>query len=139
VQEAQRRIPVQYGKRVRAMRGNRLMMVGGQSTHVPYAGQLGWHDPADLRQSSFLIFPSTIASYFVSSSAAWLASVANFVYRAFSPQYSWYWIFYFFLVIGFTYFYTDVVFRQQNLPETLQKPGRVHPGHPARPDHREAI
>ena len=49
VQEGQRRIPVQYGKRVRAMRGNRLMVVGGQSTHVPDARQLGGHDPADLR------------------------------------------------------------------------------------------
>ena len=35
VQEGQRRIPVRYGKRVRTMRGNRLMMVGGQSSHVP--------------------------------------------------------------------------------------------------------
>ena len=35
MERAQRRIPVQYGKRVRAMRGNRLMVVGGQSTHVP--------------------------------------------------------------------------------------------------------
>jgi preprotein translocase subunit SecY len=35
VQEGQRRIPVQYGKRVRTMRGNRMMMVGGQSTHIP--------------------------------------------------------------------------------------------------------
>ena len=50
VQEGQRRIPVQYGKRVRAMRGNRMVMVGGQSTHVPLARQLGGHDPVDLRQ-----------------------------------------------------------------------------------------
>ncbi len=127
VQEAHRRIPVQYGKRVRAMRGNRLMMVGGQSTHVPIRVNSAGMIPL-IFASSFLVFPSTIASYLVNSSATWLASIANFVYRAFSPQYSWYWIFYFFLVIGFTYFYTDVVFRQQNLAETLQRQGGFIPG-----------
>jgi len=77
---------------------------------------------------SFLIFPSTIASYFLASQTAWVAAIANFVNRMFSPQYNWYWIFYFFLVIAFTYFYTDVVFRQQNLPETLQRQGGFVPG-----------
>ena len=56
------------------------------------------------------------------------ASIANFVYRVFSPQYTLYWLLYFLLVVAFTYFYTDVVFRQQNLPETLQKQGGFIPG-----------
>jgi len=122
VQEGQRRIPVQYGKRVRAMRGNRLMVVGGQSTHVPIRVNSAGMIPL-IFAGSFLIFPSTIASYFLASQTAWVAAIANFVNRMFSPQYNWYWIFYFFLVIAFTYFYTDVVFRQQNLPETLQRQG----------------
>ena len=42
---------------------------------------------------------------------------------------SWsYWILYFMLVIAFTYFYTDVIFRQQNLAETLQRQGGFIPG-----------
>ena len=127
VQEGQRRIPVQYGKRVRAMRGNRLMVVGGQSTHVPLRVNSAGMIPL-IFASSMLIFPSTIASYFLNSSASWVAAIANFIYRVFSPQYNWYWILYFVLVIGFTYFYTDVVFRQQNLPETLQKQGGFIPG-----------
>jgi preprotein translocase subunit SecY len=127
VQEGQRRIPVQYGKRVRAMRGNRLMMVGGQSTHVPLRVNSAGMIPL-IFASSMLIFPSTIASYLVNSSATWVAAVANFIYRFFSPQYNWYWILYFFLVIAFTYFYTDVVFRQQNLPDTLQRQGGFIPG-----------
>jgi len=66
VQEGQRRIPVQYGKRVRAMRGNRMVMVGGQSTHVPLRVNSAGMIPL-IFASSFLIFPGTIASYFVNS------------------------------------------------------------------------
>jgi preprotein translocase subunit SecY len=127
VQEGQRRIPVQYGKRVRAVRGNRLVVVGGQSTHVPMRVNSAGMIPL-IFASSFLIFPSTIASYFVNSTTTWVASVANFIYRVFGPQYNSYWIMYLLLVIAFTYFYTDVVFRQQNLPETLQKQGGFIPG-----------
>jgi preprotein translocase subunit SecY len=127
VQEGQRRIPVQYGKRVRAMRGNRLMVVGGQSTHVPLRVNSAGMIPL-IFASSLLIFPSTVASYFLNIQPAWLAAIANFVNRTFSPQYNWYWIMYFFLVIGFTYFYTDVVFRQQNLADTLQRQGGFIPG-----------
>jgi preprotein translocase subunit SecY len=127
VQEGQRRIPVQYGKRVRVMRGNRMVMVGGQSTHVPLRVNSAGMIPL-IFASSFLIFPGTIASYFVNSANQLVASVANAVYHFFSFD-SWsYWILYFLLVIAFTYFYTDVIFRQQNLAETLQKQGGFIPG-----------
>ncbi len=127
VQEGQRRIPVQYGKRVRAIRGNRLMVVGGQSTHVPLRVNSAGMIPL-IFASSLLIFPSTIASYLVNSSSEFVSTVANAINRIFSPQYNIYWILYFVLVIAFTYFYTDVVFRQQNLAETLQKQGGFIPG-----------
>jgi preprotein translocase subunit SecY len=127
VQEGQRRIPVQYGKRVRAMRGNRLMVVGGQSTYIPLRVNSAGMIPL-IFASSFLIFPSTIASYFVNSSVPFVSSVATFVNRVFSPNNNMYWILYFVLVIAFTYFYTDVVFRQQNLSESLQRQGGFIPG-----------
>jgi preprotein translocase subunit SecY len=127
VQEGQRRIPVQYGKRVRAMRGNRLMVVGGQNTYVPLRVNSAGMIPL-IFASSFLIFPSTIASYFVNSAVPFVSSVATFVNRVFNPNYNMYWILYFILVIAFTYFYTDVVFRQQNLAETLQRQGGFIPG-----------
>jgi preprotein translocase subunit SecY len=127
VQEGQRRIPVQYGKRVRAMRGNRLMVVGGQNTYIPLRVNSAGMIPL-IFASSFLIFPSTIASYFVNSPVPFVSSVATWVNRVFSPNYNPYWILYFVLVIAFTYFYTDVVFRQQNLPETLQRQGGFIPG-----------
>ncbi len=127
VQEGQRRIPVQYGKRVRAMRGNRLMVVGGQSTHVPIRVNSAGMIPL-IFASSMLIFPSTIASYFVNSPSAFVSSVANAVYNFFTPAHAAYWLLYFLLVIAFTYFYTDVIFKQQNLAETLQRQGGFIPG-----------
>ena len=75
-----------------------------------------------------MIFPGTIASYFVYSANTTIAKVATWISTTFSPQSNLYWILYFFLVLGFTYFYTSVVFQQQNLPDTLQKQGGFVPG-----------
>ncbi|NOZ72955.1 MAG: preprotein translocase subunit SecY [Chloroflexi bacterium] len=127
VQEGQRRIPVRYGKRVRTMRGNRLMMVGGQSTHVPIRVNSAGMIPL-IFASSLLIFPSTLASYLQLSSTSWLAAIGTWVATNLSVGSTLYWLLYFFLVVAFTFFYTDVVFRQQNLPETLQRQGGYIPG-----------
>ncbi|MBC8447834.1 MAG: preprotein translocase subunit SecY [Chloroflexi bacterium] len=135
VQEGQRRIPVQYGRRVRAMRGQRLRVVGGQSTHIPLKVNSAGMIPLIFAQS-FLLFPGNIASYFLYSETPWIANVANAVYTVFNPQGNVYWIIYFIAVVGLTYFYTDVVFRQQNLPETLQRQGGFIPG--IRPGKRTA-
>ncbi|MEZ4580660.1 MAG: SecY family transport protein [Caldilineaceae bacterium] len=121
VHEGQRRIPVQYGKRVRTMRGNRMMMVGGQSTYVPLRVNTAGMIPLIFAQS-LLILPSTLASYFVAQ-PGWVGGVAQWFATAFSPQNFLYWLLYFLFTVAFTYFYTDVMFRQQNLPETLQKQG----------------
>lgn len=126
VQEGQRRIPVQYGKRVRTMRGNRLVMMGGQSTYVPMRVNTAGMIPLIFAQS-LLILPNTMASYFILRED-WVGRVANFFYTALSPQAFLYWLAYFLLTVAFTYFYTDVMFRQQNLPETLQKQGGFIPG-----------
>ena len=133
VQEGVRRIPVQYGRRVLAQRGNRLRVAGGQSTYVPLRVNSAGMIPLIFAQS-LMILPSTVASYFTGSSTKFVADAASFVYKTFSAQGNFYWIFYFFLVVGFTYFYTDVVFRQQNLPEMLQRNHGFIPGiRPGRP------
>ena len=126
VQEGQRRIPVQYGKRVRTMRGNRMMMVGGQSTHVPLRVNTAGMIPLIFAQS-LLILPSTIASYFVTN-AGWVGRVAQVINTWLGPTHPFYWLMYFLFTVAFPYFYTDVMFRQQNLPETLQKQGGFIPG-----------
>jgi preprotein translocase subunit SecY len=69
-----------------------------------------------------------VASYFQYSSVKWLSNLANGTVRLFNVNSAFYWISYFLLVVGFTYFYTDVIFREQNLPETLQKQGGFIPG-----------
>ena len=127
VQEGQRRIPVRYGKRVRTMKGNRLMMVGGQSSYIPIRVNSAGMIPL-IFASTLLIFPSTIASAFVNSSIPWLRSIAQFLAVNFSIGSTAYWIAYFILVVAFTFFYTSVVFQQQNIPESLQRQGGYIPG-----------
>jgi preprotein translocase subunit SecY len=127
VQEGERRIPVQYGKRVVAMRGRRLQVRGGQSTHIPLKVNSVGMIPLIFAQS-FLIFPGVVASYFLYSPVSWMSRIANGVYRLFDSQSSFYWIMYFVMVVGFTYFYTDVMFQQQNLSDSLKRQGGFIPG-----------
>jgi preprotein translocase subunit SecY len=126
VLEGQRRILVQYGKRVRVMRGNRQVVTGGQSTYIPLRVNTAGMIPIIFAQS-LLLFPGTIASYFQNVEGV-IGSIATFFATTFTPSSAIYWILYFFLVIGFTYFYTDVIFREQNLAENLQKQGGFVPG-----------
>lgn len=130
IQEAHRRIPVQYGKRVRGTR-----VYGGQSTHVPLRVNSAGMIPL-IFASSILIFPGVIASYFISAENVWVSRIANSVYGVFNSSGAAYWVMYFLMVVLFTYFYTDIIFRQQNLPEVLQRQGGFIPG--IRPGKRTA-
>ncbi|MBN1935826.1 MAG: preprotein translocase subunit SecY [Anaerolineae bacterium] len=127
VQEGQRRIPVQYGKRVLGMRGNRLRVAGGQSTFIPLRVNSAGMIPLIMAQS-LLMFPGVIASYFVNAQTEWVSKVASTVYSVFGGDSPWYWLSYFVLVVLFTYFYTQTIFEQQNMSETLQKQGGFIPG-----------
>ncbi len=127
VQEGERRIPVQYGRRVVAMRGNRLRVAGGQATHVPLKVNSAGMIPLIFAQA-ILIFPSAIASYMALSKSSFVSGLGSFIARNFGTGGSMYWIAYFLMVVAFTYFYTDVMFRQQNLAEMLQRQGGFIPG-----------
>ena len=86
VQEGQRRIPVQYSKRVRGKR-----VYGGQSSHIPLKINMSGMIPLIFAQS-IIIFPGTIASYGCPEQVApegcgILKQVACFTYQTFSPQY----------------------------------------------------
>ena len=135
VQEGERRIPVQYGKRVVAMRGRRLQVRGGQSTHIPLKVNSAGMIPLIFAQS-IMIFPGVIASYLLYSPLEWVSRIANGVYHLFDSQGNSYWIMYFLMVVGFTYFYTDIMFEQQNLSENLKRQGGFIPG--IRPGRRTA-
>ncbi|HEX7594094.1 MAG TPA: preprotein translocase subunit SecY [Anaerolineae bacterium] len=122
IQEGHRRVPVQYGKRVRGTK-----MYGGQSTHVPLKVNSSGMIPL-IFAISILIFPGVIAGYFVGSSNSFISGVASTVVNAFNQNNPVYWIAYFLMVVAFTFFYTDIIFRQQNLPEVLQQQGGFIPG-----------
>ena len=122
INEGQRRIMVQYAKRIR---GNRVF--GGTSTYIPLRVNSSGMIPLIFAMSIMLI-PGTVATYFTAAEPGIVRSVAEFVVSIFSSNGVIYWVLYFWLVVGFTYFYTAVVFQQQNLPETLQKQGGFIPG-----------
>ncbi|MBN1259409.1 MAG: preprotein translocase subunit SecY [Anaerolineae bacterium] len=119
VQEGERRIKVQYGKRVRGMK-----VYGGGSTYIPLKVNTAGMIPLIFAQS-FLTFPAVIAQFFVKPGQENLASGIVAFFSSNSP---WYALLYFVMVVGFTYFYTDVMVQQQNLPETLQRQGGFIPG-----------
>jgi preprotein translocase subunit SecY len=129
VQEGQRRIPVQYGKRVRGRK-----VYGGQATHIPLRVNTAGMIPLIFAQS-ILTFPAIIAQFFANPVGV-QANLANHVSNLFSGRSPWYWPMYFLMVVAFTYFYTDVMVQQQNLPETLQRQGGFIPG--IRPGKRTA-
>ncbi|NLD45532.1 MAG: preprotein translocase subunit SecY [Chloroflexi bacterium] len=122
VHEGQRRIPVQYAKRVRGTK-----VYGGQSTHIPLQVNSVGMIPL-IFAVSIIMFPGVVASYFVGAEVAWVRGLAEWVQRAFDSSSALYWILYFVLVVVFTFFYSDTMFRQQDLPETLRRQGGFIPG-----------
>ena len=122
VQQGRRNVPVMYpGRRV----GNRMSMPvkGTLPLTVNMAGMI----PLIFAQS-LLTFPAIIASFFVSSEIAWISSMATTVQNLFGGNSPAYWILYFLMVVGFTFFYTDVIFAQQNYGENLKRVGAQIPG-----------
>ncbi len=129
VQEGQRRLPVKYGKRVRGTK-----MYGGGSTYLPLRVNTAGMIPLIFAQS-VLTFPAVLASFFQSSPSAWVANTATTISNVFGSQGGTllggqivYWVVYFLMVVGFTYLYTDVMIRNQNLAENLQRNGGFIPG-----------
>jgi preprotein translocase subunit SecY len=129
VQEGVRRIPVKYGKRVRGTK-----LYGGGSTYLPLRVNTAGMIPLIFAQS-ILTFPAILASFFRNSQAVWLANFMTWVSDIFGNQGGvsmggqlLYWIVYFAMVVGFTYFYTGVMIQNQNLADNLQKNGGFIPG-----------
>ena len=116
IQEGQRRIPVQYGKRVRGRK-----LYGGGATHIPLKVNTAGMIPLIFAQS-IVTFPAIVAGFFS-------GSLATQIQDMFGNQDGFlYWFIYFWLVVGFTYFYTGVMIQNQNLGENLQKNGGFIPG-----------
>ncbi len=124
--EAHRRIPVQYARSV--FRGGRMYKQSG-STHIPLRVNTAGMIPL-IFAMSIVIFPSMVASYFANPAEP---NIANSIMNLFDPSAAlpmglFYWGLYFLLVVAFAFFYTMVVFQQQDLPGTLQRQGGFIPG-----------
>ena len=129
--EAQRRVPVQYGRSI--YRGGQMQRQSG-STFLPLRVNSAGMIPL-IFAFSLIILPATIFSYFQNPlSDSFFANMAKFFTDTLDPANLPYWIAVFFLVVIFTFFYTLVIFQQQNLAENLQRNGGFIPGiRPGRP------
>jgi len=117
VQQAERRIPIQYAKRVVGRK-----MYGGQSTHLPIKVNLAGVIPI-IFAMSIMMFPSTIISMFFGSSNSWIVNLfknpeKNFMYS----------FIYALLIIFFTFFYSIIQFNPIEIANNLKKNGGFIPG-----------
>lgn len=126
--EAHRRIPVQYAKST--FRGGRMYKQSG-STFIPLRVNTAGMIPL-IFGMAFVMFPGIIASYFANPTDM-DPNFANHIVNVFSPSAAMplgliYWGFYFLLVVGFAFFYTMIIFQQQDLPGVLQRQSGFIPG-----------
>lgn len=127
--EAQRNVPISYAKRVRGMK-----MYGGVETHLPLRVNIAGVIPI-IFAISIILFPPMVAQFFVGAKTLWVKHASEFVIGLFGNQ-LFYGIMYFLLVVGFTYFYTSVIFHPHQIADNLQKAGGFIPG--IRPGHNTA-
>ena len=124
--EAHRRIPVQYARSV--FRSGRMYRQAG-STYIPLRVNTAGMIPL-IFAMSLVVFPGVVASYFANPAEP---NIADLIMRLFDPGAAlpmglFYWGAYFLLTVAFAFFYTMVIFQQQDLPGTLQRQGGFIPG-----------
>ena len=122
VQQGRRNVPVLFpGRRM----GNRMSMP--VRSNLPLMVNMAGMIPLIFAQA-ILTFPAIIASYFVASGTQWVSNFASGVQATFGGQGAVYGLLYFLTVVLFTFFYTDVLFAQQNYGENLKRQGAQIPG-----------
>jgi preprotein translocase subunit SecY len=118
VEQAQRRITVQYAKRIVGRR-----MYGGQSTHLPLKINTAGVIPP-IFASSIIMFPATIASFLNVKEFPWLHTVVGLL----SPGHVFYNLIYVIFIVFFCYFYTAVHFNPVDVADNMKKYGGFIPG-----------
>lgn len=119
INEGTRNIPIQYARQVRGAGG-------AAGSHLPLRVNLAGVIPI-IFAISFLIAPSVLAQFFVQARTQWVVDAANWVLVVLQNQ-TIYGALYFLLVVGFTYFYTSIIFKPDQVAENLQKQGGFIPG-----------
>jgi preprotein translocase subunit SecY len=122
VQQGRRNVPVFFpGRRM----GNRMSMPVHSS--LPLMVNMAGMIPL-IFASAILSFPAIIASYFLASSTEWVKNFASTITNTFNGSSGPYAVMYFLMVVAFTFFYTDVLFTQQNYGDNLKRQGAQIPG-----------
>ena len=112
-----RKIPVQYAKRVIGRK-----VYGGQATHIPLRILTAGVMPIIFAQA-LMFLPSTVASFFPQGSG-----FGDWLQRVFAPTHLVYSLFFAFLIIIFTYFYTAIQFNPVDVADNMRKQGGFIPG-----------
>jgi preprotein translocase subunit SecY len=118
VERGQRRIPVQYAKRVVGRK-----MYGGQSTHLPLKINTAGVIPP-IFASSILMFPLTIANFMNVEKIPWL----SYIVHSLNPDRVLYNVIYVLLIIFFCFFYTAVQFNPVDVADNMKRYGGFIPG-----------
>ena len=121
VNEGQRQIPVSYARRVRGLKS-----YGGVESHLPIRVNTGGVIPI-IFAMSIMIFPGVAAKFVSQARSEWLSTAANWISNLFNNNW-FYGVFYFVLVIAFTFFYSSIVLKPTQIAENLQKQGGFVPG-----------
>jgi preprotein translocase subunit SecY len=119
IEQAQRRIPVQYARR---MVGRK--MFGGSSTYIPLKVNQAGVIPV-IFASSLLSLPAMAVQFNRNSNSAWVTWVSNYLVRGDHPIYM---ATYFGLIIFFTYFYVAITFNPEEVADNMKKYGGFIPG-----------
>lgn len=119
--EGQRNIPVSYARRIRGMK-----MYGGTDTYLPLRVNQAGMIPI-IFAISLILFPPLIGQFLSQVKNAVLASSGRFLVTLFQNQ-IFYGALYFTLVVAFTYFYTSIIFKPDQIADNLQKQGGFVPG-----------
>ena len=130
VQQAERRVPVQYSKRVVGRK-----MVGAQNTHIPLKLVMAGVMPI-IFASAFLTFPAMIIQMFIpdiASQTGFWAVIYNFSIASSTSQVGWGYtianaIVYLLLIVGFTFFYTYATFNPAEVSSNIKRNGGFIPG-----------
>jgi len=120
INEGTRNVPVSYARHIRAGGSGQV------NTYLPLKVNAAGVIPI-IFAVSLLLFPPLIAQFTVQAKAAWLVAASRWVITT-SQNQTFYGIAYFVLVFAFTYFYTSIVFRPDQIAENLQKQGGFIPG-----------
>ncbi|GAC1461220.1 MAG: preprotein translocase subunit SecY [Steroidobacteraceae bacterium] len=122
VERAQRRIAVHYAKR---QVGRRLY--AGQSSHLPFKLNMSGVIPP-IFASSLLLFPATMASFFATGSDTKVSLVLQRIQASLNYGQPLHLVLYAGLILGFTFFYTALVFNARETADNLKKSGAFIPG-----------